>query len=193
MGKENKSRYALLGMLSLTPMSGYDLQRAISYSTGNFWKESYPQIYPLLKQLTGEGLTTSRVEKTEGRPERHIYTLTEKGWQELQRWLQEPFEYQVQRNELLLKLFFGNHVRTEISLEHVRRHRAVQVELLHKYEQTEAEVRTDMAGNPELPYWLLTVSYGKYLAEALIVWCDEAIAVLEPLAQSREKQDIAHS
>jgi DNA-binding PadR family transcriptional regulator len=193
MSKENKSRYALLGMLSLIPMSGYDLKRTISYSIGNFWNESYPQIYPLLKQLTEEGLTTSRAEKTEGRPERHIYTLTEKGWQELQHWLGEPFEYQIERNELLLKLFFGSQVRTEISLEHVRRHRAVQAELLHRYEQTEATLKTDMAENPKLPYWLLTLSYGKHIAAALIAWCDEAIALLEQLAKSREKQDLAHS
>jgi PadR family transcriptional regulator AphA len=193
MSKENKSRYALLGMLSLIPMSGYDLKRTISYSIGNFWNESYPQIYPLLKQLAEEGLTTSRMEKTEGRPERHIYTLTEKGWQELQRWLEEPFEYQVQRNELLLKLFFGSQIRTEISLEHVRRHRAVQLELLSKYEQTEATLKADMAENPKLPYWLLTLSYGKHVTRALIAWCDEAIALLEQLAQSREKQGIAHS
>lgn len=190
MSKENKSRYALLGMLSLIPMSGYDLKRTISYSIGNFWNESYPQIYPLLKQLTAEGLTTSQVEKTEGRPERHIYTLTEKGWQELQRWLVEPFEYQVQRNELLLKLFFGSQIRTELSSEHVRRHRAVQVEALHKYEQTEVELKANWTGNPKLPYWLLTLSYGKHVSKALIDWCDEALALLEQLAQGQEKQNV---
>ncbi len=190
MSKENKSRYALLGMLSLIPMSGYDLKRSISYSIGNFWNESYPQIYPLLKQLAAEGLTTSQVEKTEGRPERHIYTLTEKGWQELRSWLAEPFEYQVQRNELLLKLFFGSQIRTELSIEHVHRHRAVQVETLLKYEQTEAELKANWAGNPKLPYWLLTLSYGKHVSKALIDWCDEAIVLLEQLTRSQEKQDI---
>lgn len=190
MSKVNKSRYALLGMLSLIPMSGYDLKRTISYSIGNFWNESYPQIYPLLKQMTAEGLTTSQAEKTEGRPERHVYTLTEKGWQELQRWLAEPFEYQIQRNELLLKLFFGSQMRTELSIEHVRRHRAIQVDALLNYEQTEVELKADWAENPKLPYWLLTLSYGKHVSKALIDWCDEAIALLEQLTPSQEKQDV---
>ena len=61
MSKENKSRYALLGMLSLTSMSGYDLKKAIDLSVRHFWQENYAQIYPMLKQLTKEGLTTSHV------------------------------------------------------------------------------------------------------------------------------------
>src|SRR2546423_1494831 len=109
MGKENKSRYALLGMLSLQPMSGYDLKKFIEESTANFWQENYAQIYPMLRQLTEEGLTTSHIEKQEKRPERRIYALTEQGWDELRRWLTEPVEPQVERNELLLKLFFARH------------------------------------------------------------------------------------
>ena len=52
MSKENKSRYALLGMLSLQPMSGYDLKKFTEESTANFWQENYAQIYPILRQLT---------------------------------------------------------------------------------------------------------------------------------------------
>ena len=107
MAKENKSRYAVLGMLSLRPMSGYDLKKYIELGTSNFWSESYGQIYPMLKQLAEEGLTSSHVEKREGRPERHVYTLTDKGWDALRHWLTEPVESQLARNELLLKLFFG--------------------------------------------------------------------------------------
>src|SRR5438045_3830581 len=95
MGKENKSKYAVLGMLSLAPMSGYDLKKNIEMSTGNFWTESYGQIYPMLKQLAEEGLTTSHIEKKEGRPERHVYTLTDNGWEALRHWLTEPVEYQL--------------------------------------------------------------------------------------------------
>src|SRR3984893_3684831 len=107
MAKENKSRYALLGVLSICPGSGYDVKKFMERSTANFWNESYGQIYPILKQLADEGLTTSHAEKQEGKPERYVYTLTDKGREELRRWLSEPVEYVVERQELLLKLFFG--------------------------------------------------------------------------------------
>src|SRR5260221_4346141 len=86
MAKENKSRYALLGMLSIRPGSGYDIKKFMEQSTSNFWHESYGQIYPLLKQLVDEGLATSHTEKQEGKPERYIYTLTNKGLEELRQW-----------------------------------------------------------------------------------------------------------
>src|SRR6266702_3388689 len=97
MSKENKSKYAILGVLSYGPMSGYAIKKFIQQSISNFWNESYGQIYPILKQLTSEGLASSHAEKQEGKPERYMYTLTGKGWEALQQWLTEPAEHLVGR------------------------------------------------------------------------------------------------
>lgn len=106
MSKENKSKYALLGVLSLGSMSGYDLKKTIEESVGYFWKENYAQIYPMLKVLEHEGLAVGSTEKHEGKPDRRVYTITEHGKEVLKDWLVEPFGgMQVERNELLLKLF----------------------------------------------------------------------------------------
>ncbi|QBD76959.1 PadR family transcriptional regulator [Ktedonosporobacter rubrisoli] len=190
MGKENKSKYALLGMLSLLPMSGYDLKKAIEGGLGHFWQENYAQIYPMLKQLQAEGLTISHSEKQEGKPERRIYALTDKGREELRRWLAGPVEHQVIRNELLLKLFFGTQVPLPASIEHVREYREKYIQLLQIFEQTEVQIKQEYATNPNLPYWLLTLSNGKYDAQAVIAWCDEALVTLENLAEpeAREKE-----
>jgi PadR family transcriptional regulator AphA len=179
MSKENKSRYALLGMLSLQPMSGYELKKAIEYSVGHFWHESYPQIYPILKSLTDEGLTTCTVTEQQGRPDRYTYTLTDQGWEVLRQWLTEPFETRGERNELLLKLFFGNLNPTSVSVEHILHQRGMQEHLLHVYEQTEAELHEQHADDPSLVYWLLTLNQGKHIAHALIAWCDESLALLQ--------------
>jgi PadR family transcriptional regulator AphA len=184
MSKENKSRYAVLGMLSLGPMSGYDLKKTIELSTSNFWHESYGQIYPMLKQLAEEGLTTSHTEKQEGRPERHVYSLTDKGWETLRHWLTEPAEYQLARNELLLKLFFGRQVQVPISAEHVQKHRTLQIQLLQHYDATEAYVKANFAETSHLPYWLMTLSYGRHIAQALLAWCDETLVALNKLTDA---------
>ncbi|HZR44710.1 MAG TPA: PadR family transcriptional regulator [Ktedonobacteraceae bacterium] len=179
MSKENKSRYALLGALSYAPMSGYDLKKFMEGSTSNFWNESYAQIYPMLKQLTNEGLTVSHTERQEGRPERHVYALTDKGWEELRRWLAEPAERQVERNELLLKLFFGTRVSVATNIEHIQRYRGLVAGSLQQFEGIEATIKTQYAENPELPYWLITLSYGKHISQALLNWCDETINILQ--------------
>jgi DNA-binding PadR family transcriptional regulator len=183
MSKENKSRYALLGMLSLQPMSGYDLKKFIEGSTANFWQENYAQIYPMLKQLAEEGLATSHLEKQEKRPERRIYALTEKGEETLRRWLTEPVEQQIKRNELLLKLFFARHASTNVSIEHVRRFRLLQTQLLQRYDEIEASLKQSFPEHKDLPYWLITLSYGRHVAQAFLAWSDETLATLEQLAR----------
>jgi len=66
--RESKSRYAVLGALSLEPMSGYQIKEVLSHSVGHFWNEGYGRIYPTLKQLAAAGLVTGRVEPGAGVP-----------------------------------------------------------------------------------------------------------------------------
>jgi PadR family transcriptional regulator AphA len=178
----------LLGILSIGPMSGYDLKKFTEGTTDNFWHENYAQIYPMLKQLTHEGLTGCHAEKQEGRPERYVYALTDAGWQALREWLAEPVERQVERNELLLKLFFGSEIPVSVSIEHIQKFRQLQSDLLRKYEAIEASIRSEHRQNPKLPYWLITSSYGRHIAQALIAWSDETIAILRPLNNTIEEQ-----
>ncbi len=181
MSKENKSRYAILGMLSTEPMSGYDIKKAIENSVANFWNESYGQIYPILKQLADTGLTTSHTEKQEGKPERYVYTLTDRGREELLRWLTEPVEHAVERNELLLKLFFGHEVPVTTSIEHVRQFQRLMIELLEKYTSIIAYLNEHCTDSPDIFYSRITVSYGLHITRALLQWCDETIELLQQM------------
>jgi len=181
MSRENKSKYAILGLLSLDAMSGYDIKKKIEVSTSNFWSESYGQIYPILKRLVAEGLATQSVKEQVGKPDRHVYMLTDKGREELQSWLIEPVEPQVERIEILLKLFFGQQVTVADNIRHVQQFRELQQQLLQKYQAIEEDVQAKGTDNPNVPYWLITVSYKLFTTQALINWCDETLAKLTQL------------
>jgi DNA-binding PadR family transcriptional regulator len=191
VSKENRSRYAILGALSIMPLSGYGLKKFMERSTSNFWEENFPQIYPTLKQLEQEGLTTSLLIKQEGRQEQRVYSLTEQGREELGRWLRTPPAlYQVRRNELLLKLFFANQVEPAITLEHVRGYRTQVMETLKHLEGIEQQLPTliDESTQPrDRQYWSIVLSYGLLEAKANLAWCDEAIVTLGQLAQEENK------
>jgi len=178
MAKENKSRYALLGVLSMCPGSGYDIKKFMERSTGNFWSESYGQIYPLLKQLESEGLVAHSTERRAGKPDRYVYTLTAEGRAELQRWLAEPVEQGVERNELLLKLFFGRQCPVSVNSQHVSAYRASLEHLLRKYEAIEERLQR-RAAYEDVFYPLLTLRYGKHRCQAMLAWCDETLAALQ--------------
>ena len=81
--RSSSSSEVLLGLLTIEPMSGYDLGQLIRISVGHFWRESYGQIYPNLKKLAAEGLVTAKTERQKGKPDRRIYSITNKGREQL--------------------------------------------------------------------------------------------------------------
>jgi DNA-binding PadR family transcriptional regulator len=171
---------ALLGMLSLCPMSGYELRQTIEDSIGNFWSESYGQIYPTLKRLAQEGF----VSVTEGeRAGSKVYSLTEAGHTRLREWLGVMPRPRVDRNELLLKLFFGNLQPVGQAREQVAERRRVEVADLARYEAIERRISREHARNPALPFWLMTVRYGMARTKALIGWCDQTLAILDGMTE----------
>ncbi len=181
MARETKSKYAVLGILSMGPMSGYEIKKTIEGSLGNFWSESYGQIYPILKGLVSEGLATSSTEVQVGRPNRHVYTITAAGQEELRRWLSRPVEHEVGRVEILLKLFFGWQLPPEENRRKVEEYRQLHQQLLDKYETIEQWLQTEHADHQGLPYWLMTISYGQHVSRALLDWCDETLERLKSL------------
>jgi hypothetical protein len=106
----------------------------------------------------------------------------------LRRWLLEGSAPKVQRNEFLLKLFFGEEIPAKANLAHVQSFRDLQSALLQKYAAIEKQIAKENAGNPNLPYWLMTVSYGEHVSRALVQWCDKTLAELKRLAKSESRK-----
>jgi DNA-binding PadR family transcriptional regulator len=172
---------ALLGLLSLGPMSGYDIRQLIPQSIGHFWSESYGQIYPGLKRLAAEGLVEKKISRQKGKPDRHLYSLTDTGKKQLQEWLKLPVEREVPRSELLLKLFFGGHVSPAVSREHVMAYMQVHQEALKVYGAMTKALKRDRGADPRLPYWLMTLSFGRHRSAAFVKWCRETLKELDRL------------
>ena len=172
---------ALLGVLSLRPMSGYDMRRLISESIGHFWSESYGQIYPGLKTLAAAGLVKKMTERQKGKPDRHVYSLTESGRRHLREWLQMPPTPEVRRDELLLKLFFGRHVKPGISREHVEAKLTAELNRIKTYAAMAKQLRRERAGDPQLPYCMITLNRGLHGARANVKWCRETLQELDRL------------
>jgi PadR family transcriptional regulator, regulatory protein AphA len=179
MPRENKTKYAVLGLLAYAPLSGYDIRRIYAESLGNFWSESYGHIYPILKRLEEEGLATGAVQRQAGKPDRNVYTITDEGRGELRRWLAVPAEPAHERIEVLLKLFHGWEVGPDAMIALVRQQRAEHEALLRRYAGYGAEMTAHP--DPPTPYWLMTVSCGRHLSEAWLAWCDETLEKLEQL------------
>jgi PadR family transcriptional regulator AphA len=179
--RASRTRYILLGVLTLGPKSGYDIKKFIEQSVGYFWSESFGQIYPTLRQLDAEGLVKHRVEGKAGRPDRYVYTLTARGRAELRDWLTQPAEPEVPRHELLLKLFFGTQVSAQANLAHVIRYRREIERYVAMLKEGDRKLRKKYGDSEQGTYWLLTVAQGVLVNEALLQWCKRAERELRKL------------
>lgn len=84
-------QYAILGLLSWKPMTGYDIKKLMENSSILYWSGNNNQIYKSLVQLHENGLVTAQVQHQEGTPSRKIYTITETGLSALKEWtLSDP-------------------------------------------------------------------------------------------------------
>jgi DNA-binding PadR family transcriptional regulator len=169
-------------------MSGYDIKKLVEASVSNFWTESYGQIYPILRRLEAEGLARQTVEEGDGHPDRHVYSLTPAGRRELERWLGEPARADPGRIEILLKLFFARQVGVDDARSLLAQHRAQLADQLAAYEALEAALHETYAGQPDLPYWLMTVRYGIFVKRALLQWSDESLSALPGISPAAEAQ-----
>lgn len=105
-------RYAILGLLSREPLSGYDLKKLIADSDVFYWSGSNNQIYRALVDLHRDGLVTQEVQPQEDRPARKIYTITGAGRDALRAWVLTPPDLPQLRHPALIQLAWGDQVES---------------------------------------------------------------------------------
>ncbi len=95
----------ILGMLSLKPMSIYDLKKNMEKSTSMFYNTSIGSIHPACQKLLAAGYITSHTE-SEGRRKKTVFTINTKGTDAYLEWLQSPLTIGKIKDELLVRIFF---------------------------------------------------------------------------------------
>jgi DNA-binding PadR family transcriptional regulator len=98
--------HILLGALE-TPRSGYEVKQWFDQVFSFFWNADQSQIYRTLAQLTADGLATQEVFTREEGLDRKVYHLTERGREELHRWLTTPLPPADTREPFLILAFYS--------------------------------------------------------------------------------------
>ena len=179
MARENRTKYVILGVLSTEPMSGYEIKQTVNHDLGFFWFESDGQIYPTLKSLLEDGLITlnETINNTSKR-DKKIYSISETGKSELQKWLNTHEESFHVRNEFLLKIFYGNNIDKETNLSRIYNQKFKFQQKLSVLESINKRILSENKNfSIDEPgfYWLATLDYGICSIKALIEWCSNTI------------------
>ena len=177
MANEKKLDCVILGLLSHEDLTGYEIKKRIDASLKFFWSASFGSIYPTLKELVANGLSTKS--DMDGNDRNKIrYTITKQGRQHLKNWLEIPVEKDELRYETLLKLFFADSADEKTAIGHI--------------ENFEAKIRTGLpfltlavknlesiSGEDETHlYYMLTAKFGVKVYEAYLEWCNETKTIL---------------
>lgn len=176
--RKNKTRYVILGMLSETDLSGYEIKKIIDIRFSFFWNESYGQLYPELKNLEQDGLIYSIKSETESRRDVIRYSITPQGRSELKLWLAEPTEQETVRFEILLKMYFSSLTDEDIMIRHIiefEKNHQKQLSILNMFQKELTAVR-DIDNHEDI---LRVIDFGQRVYSAYMDWSKETIDYLE--------------
>lgn len=183
MTKKSRTEYVILGLLTIRPMSGYRIKKAIDQQMQHFWSESFGQLYPALDRLEEEGKIKVVDSKMDVKRKRSRYKITGKGQKVLQEWLDIPPEDEHQRSELLLKLFFGRENNRAQNIAHlsaaIERAQGQKRDL----EAQRFQIEQEGVGDPNTQYQLMTLDYGIDMAKTELKWAQKIIDTISGTQQ----------
>ena len=187
--------HILLGLLR-DPATGYDLKSAFSERIRHFWSAELSQIYPALKRLEQRRMLRSRVEPSPKGPNRKVYSLTDGGREELERWLRGGPAVGTERFAYLAQLYFMDAVGD------FRETRAFMTELRDHLTRWLAQLRSlereliDAHGDPERYgdagfHRFATLRMGIHSIGSKVAWCDETLAAIDRRLAARSGGEAA--
>lgn len=176
-------RYALLALLEVGPLTGYDLQKQFAVSVGHVWHAPDSQIYPELRKMEADGLIEAEVIPWGNQGRKRQYHATEAGVRTFVDWMNAPLAYSRVRDPAHLRAAYLEWATPDAARGflrgHIRHHR-------EQLDQWVAELHAiDSLTNPMLVRRLAvtaekdrrkTVAFKRFTYEGLIAQAENEIA-----------------
>lgn len=187
MANEKKIDQVILGLLSHTDMTGYEIKKRMDTTLSYFWSGSYGSIYPALKTMEANGLVTSHSYSQNGR-DKISYSITQSGRDTLSDWLKRPATRDELHYETLLKLFFAGEGSPSQALAHIAAFQARTEEGLPYLTRSVESLRA-IQDNPAHMYYMLTAMFGEKIYNAYLEWCEEATSMIQEYEKKTQNSD----
>jgi DNA-binding PadR family transcriptional regulator len=107
-GELSELEVALLALLSIRPMTGYEILRHHARALEPWWETPRTQIYPKLRELKKRGLIEHEYVVQEGKPSKRLYSIGPAGSKALSSWLASTINVPEMRHHMMMRLFLGN-------------------------------------------------------------------------------------
>ncbi len=165
-------RTLCLGVLTLHDSTGYEIKKMCQEGAlCHFLEASFGSIYPALNKMCEEGLVTFRSESQEKRPDKKIYSITDKGRDVFQKSLLiDPLEDKYRSDFLFISLFA--HL---LDKEHMKRLIDQQIEY---YRQRVKELKRSMS-ETQSPGAQFVSGFGEVTTKTIIDYLEQQRDLIE--------------
>jgi DNA-binding PadR family transcriptional regulator len=153
-------RHAVLASLLDGEASGYDLSKRMDVSVALFWHVLPTQLYGELHRLEDEGLVRGREVPQERRPAKRLYSVTDAGLEELERFTRAAARPASIKDELLVKIQAADAGDMEAVARAIDARRDAALERL---DVLEGLIRTFLRGRDEDTFLATARRIGPYL------------------------------
>lgn len=174
-------KHGILGLLSYSSMTGYDVMLAFRDSLDFFWSANTSQIYRELQTLKSKGFVVEQIIKQSEKPDKKLFSITEAGREELKVWLRSS-NMGNSNSPLCMKTFFGSELSIDENINRFQEQKKVVQEILNRYKGIEriTEAYAEIINNSEAKlYWEMTLDYGRRYYKMLLEWYDSNIKKLK--------------
>lgn len=168
-------KHGILGLLNYGCMTGYDITRIFQDSLNYFWNAQTSQIYRELKTLKANGWATDETVAQVGKPDKKVFSITESGKEELNRWLISDNSEFLTREPLLMKTFFRGERSIPENLAFFDSLKESCLRFATQMQTTPAYVEqyTTLVDDPKKSiYWQMTVEFGVMYVQMLLHWIE---------------------
>ncbi|WBU52694.1 PadR family transcriptional regulator [Paracoccus sp. SCSIO 75233] len=174
--------FAILGLLTFQPMSGYTLKtRYFDKSIAHFWPADQAQIYRTLGRLDSDGLVSGETIASDSRPNQRVFSITDQGRAALTGWLGTDQPPAIAKDPFLVQLYFGRLLSRDQMLRVLHARRAEHEKLrqyfdeLHLPEASSAEMRR------QIIFGGMTLDFARRRERMMTEWLDACIATVSAL------------
>jgi len=188
-------RHALLALLTVEPMTGYDLSKAFQASVSHVWHAPDSQIYPELRRMEGDGLLMGTEVPWGPRGKKREYHVTEAGLTAFRAWMNEPLTYTRERDPAHLKAAYLEWAEPDAARAQMRAH--IDAYTVRRDDWQEKVREIDTGGSTILEKRLAHApasehasirAYKRYTYEGLIAraeheieWAERGLALIDEL------------
>jgi DNA-binding PadR family transcriptional regulator len=170
--------HVLLGLVCLSPASGYDLKRIFAATPMGIYQPSSGALYPALRRLETRGLVRAKALGGGGESARHrrVYEPTQDGRTAHMAWLRTPVEPSTVSRDL------GLHLMRFVMMEHAFSREEV-LGFLNDFKDALAAFTAGLeryaaAAPLDDRHARLAMEHGLAVHRASLQWADRAIAAL---------------